>query len=211
MTRAPRATILVAIAAPIPLVAPVIKQVRSWRVALAESTLVMLVMLHVYHEGAGVEKADDGGRPGSAPTAETLAFEGGTGFLLARTGAIARQQWGRMLAERRLTPHQFAVLAALHEKGAIGQRRLSALIGIDPRNVVPIIDSLVERGLVGRTVDPGDRRRRVLALTASGHGAIGDLNAAGAEIERHFFRTLPVGDRRALHRILLALLAANPK
>lgn len=140
-------------------------------------------------------------------TDDGLAFEGGTAFLLARTGALARQHWARMLAERGLTPHHFGTLMALHEKGPLGQQRLSALIGIDARNAVPVVDGLVERGLIEREADPTDRRRRVLTLTAAGRTVVADLVEGGAEIEERFFRALTAAQRTQLHRMLLALLA----
>ncbi len=148
-------------------------------------------------KGPGVGRTDGDG----------LGFEGGTAFLLARTGALARQHWARMLAERGLTPHHYGMLMALHEKGPLGQQRLSALIGIDARNAVPVVDGLVERGLLSREVDPDDRRRRVLALTARGRAAVGDLVDTGAEIEERFLGALTGTQRRELRRMLLALLA----
>jgi DNA-binding MarR family transcriptional regulator len=138
----------------------------------------------------------------------SLAFEGSTGYLLARTGAVARSHWARMLAERGLTPHHYGMLMALEEQGPVGQQRLSELVGIDPRNAVPVIDGLTERGLVVREVHPTDRRRRVLALTSSGHDTVRDMSRTGAEIERHFLRALTPADQAELHRMLLTLLAS---
>lgn len=137
-----------------------------------------------------------------------LAFEGGTGYLLSRTGSVARRAWARMLAERGLTPHHYGMLMALDERGPLGQQRLSELVGIDPRNAVPVVDGLADRGLLVREVQPTDRRRRVLALTDAGRAMVGELASAGGEIERHFLRALDPADQAELHRMLLALLAA---
>ncbi len=135
-----------------------------------------------------------------------LVFEGGTAYLLARAGAAARRSWARMLTERGLTPHQHGVLMALAELGPTGQQQLSEVIGIDPRNAVPVIDVLVEQALLVRDIDPADRRRRVLALTASGQELVRDLTVTGAALERDFLRALDPGEQRQLHRMLVALL-----
>lgn len=140
---------------------------------------------------------------------DKLAFEGGTAFLLARTGALARQRWARMLAERGLTPHHYGMLMALHEKGSLGQQQLSTLIGIDARNAVTLIDGLVERGLLDREVDPDDRRRRVLTLTAVGKHTVGDLIETGTELERRFLAPLSRADQKELRRMLHALFAEH--
>ncbi len=138
-----------------------------------------------------------------------LAFEGGTGYLLARTGSAARRRWARMLADRGLTPHHYGMLMTLDERGPSGQQRLSALIGIDPRNAVPVVDGLAGRGLLTRELDPGDRRRRVLTLTETGRDMVHELTETGAEIEAEFLRALDPADQQELHRMLLALLASS--
>lgn len=48
------------------------------------------------------------------------------------------------------------------------QRRLAAHFGCDPSNVSLIVDRLVERGLVERLPDPGDRRVKLVTATAEG-------------------------------------------
>lgn len=144
-----------------------------------------------------------------SPVPGRLAFEGGTGYLLSRTGFAARRRWARMLAERDLTPHHYGMLMTLHEHGASGQQRLSELIGIDPRNAVPVVDALAERGLLVREVDPTDRRRRVLTLTESGRDMVHELTETGAEIEADFLRALDPADQKELHRMLLTLLASS--
>lgn len=145
------------------------------------------------------------GDPTSPPAA--LAFEGGTAFLLARAGAAARRSWARMLTERDLTPHQHGVLMALAELGPTGQRRLSERIGVDPRNAVAVIDGLVARELLVRDVDPADRRRRVLDLSAAGRAVVRDLTATGAALEQDFLRALNPDDQLQLRRMLVDLLS----
>ena len=164
-------------------------------------------MLHVdlhYDCWVAQDRArDDGPRP-----RQGLAFEGGTGFLLSRAGALARRSWTQMLTERGLSPHQYGMLMALGElRHPCGQQQLSELIGIDPRNAVPIIDVLVDRGLLSREIDPNDRRRRLLALTTAGRDMVHDLTNTGVHIEARFLQALDPDDRNELHRILLALLA----
>lgn len=135
-----------------------------------------------------------------------LAFEGSTGYLLSRVGALARRNWSRMLAERNLTPHHYGTLMTLAEVGPLGQQQLSELIGIDPRNVVPIIDQVVDRGLLAREIDPADRRRRVLTLTDTGRDVVEDLHRSGTTMEQDFLRALSTTEQETLHRTLLRLL-----
>ncbi len=162
-------------------------------------------MMTTMHHGDPVAQPP---RPSKNSPTGALRFEGGTGYLLSRTGSLARRSWTRMLTDRNLTPHHYGILMILKEAGPTGQQRLSTMIGIDPRNLVPIIEGLAGRGLLARQVDPDDRRRRVLALTDSGHALVVDLSETGAVMEQHFLRALAPTEQAALHQMLLTLLAS---
>jgi MarR family transcriptional regulator, temperature-dependent positive regulator of motility len=138
-----------------------------------------------------------------------LTFQASTWYLLALAGSQARHLWADMLAQLHVSPSQFKVLRALGESGALGQHQLADLIDVDPRNAVPLIDSLAERGLLAREVDPDDRRRRVLTLTARGQRLAVDLASVGAEIENDFFSPLSAADQESLRQMLLSLLRAS--
>jgi len=133
------------------------------------------------------------------------AFERSTGFLVSKVGTMARQQWGRMLAEHDLTPHHYGMLMVLSEQESVGPVELSSLVGIDPRNAVPIVDGLIERGLLVRGEHLTDRRRRVLALSPRGRSTAVELTRAGAEIEKRFLEPLSPQQQRTLNRLLATL------
>jgi len=137
-----------------------------------------------------------------------LAFQASTWYLLALAGSQARHLWADMLAQLHVSPSQFKVLRALGESGPLGQHQLADLIAVDPRNAVPLIDSLAERGLLAREVDPADRRRRVLTLTARGQRLATDLASIAAEIEDDFLSPLTTAEQQSLRQMLLSLLRA---
>jgi MarR family transcriptional regulator, temperature-dependent positive regulator of motility len=140
-----------------------------------------------------------------------LAFQSGSWYLLYKAGVLARQRWTGMLAQLNVSPGQYGALMALGEAGPLGQQRLAELIGVDPRNAVPIIDALAEQGLVGREVDPSDRRRRVVQLTMQGRAAVAELASVSAQIENDLLRPLAPDEQASLRRMLLALLDARPQ
>jgi DNA-binding MarR family transcriptional regulator len=146
--------------------------------------------------------------PGSPPG--RLAFQGGTGYLLAKAGLLARQRWTVMLAQLKVSPNQYGVLMALGEAGPLGQQAVAELIGVDPRNAVPIIDALAEQGLVSREVDPADRRRRVLQLTMRGRSIVDELGSVGAEVEQDLLGPLNAAEQASLRDMLQRLLNGRP-
>src|SRR6266513_1129296 len=75
---------------------------------------------------------------------------------------------GPALDAHGLSLPQFEVLAHLHFDGAITQNELAQRLLVTKGNVCGLIDRMEAAGLVGRTVDPDDRRVNRLRLTGRG-------------------------------------------
>jgi DNA-binding MarR family transcriptional regulator len=139
-------------------------------------------------------------------TTDALRFQGNTGYLLAMAGGLCRQRWVAMLGQFDINPSQYKVLMCLGELGSLGQRHLAELIGIDPRNCVPIIESLAQRGLLSRESDASDRRRRVLGLTDGGKRLARDLTVIGDRIALDVLHPLKPAEQALLRRMLVTVL-----
>jgi DNA-binding MarR family transcriptional regulator len=148
-------------------------------------------------------------KPADGGLAEPAGLRSSTGYLLARLGAESRRRWARMLADHGLTPHHFGVLMTLDHLGTTHQRRLSELVGVDPRNAVPLLDLLHQRGLIQRTDDPADRRRRAIALTQAGQRLLNQLRQAADAVEADMLKDLDDQQQGSLHRLLLTLFEAT--
>lgn len=141
---------------------------------------------------------------------EPAGLQASTGYLLARVGTDSRRRWARTLTEQEITPHHYSALIALDQLGAMSQQQLSRLVGIDPRNAVPVIDQLEARGLLERNPDPTDRRRHAVTLTAPGKTLLCELRNAADEEERNLLAPLSTSERRTLHALLTKLFTASP-
>jgi DNA-binding MarR family transcriptional regulator len=97
------------------------------------------------------------------------------------------------------------VLASLADEGAASQAELSRRTGIDPSDVVAVVNDLVSRRLVTRERDPRDARRNVVTLTRAGRAELARLGAVIAEIQERFLAPLNDSERRQLQRILTKL------
>jgi MarR family transcriptional regulator, lower aerobic nicotinate degradation pathway regulator len=148
-------------------------------------------------------------KPAGGGPAEPADLTSSTGYLLARLGAESRRRWARMLADHGLTPHHFGMLMTLDHLGVAHQRRLSELVGIDPRNAVPLLDLLQQRGLIERTGDPADRRRRAIGLTPAGHKMLKELRQTADAVEATMLKGLDGHQQATLHRLLLTLFEAT--
>jgi DNA-binding MarR family transcriptional regulator len=142
-------------------------------------------------------------------SSERPAFEHGTGFLLSRLGTLAERGWSALLATHDLTPTQYVLLAILSGHETLGQGRLARRAGVDSRNLVAVLDALQHRGLVVRTVDPTDTRRRDLSLSPTGDALMQALAASAATGRDEFLGALNLDERRQLNTLLQRVYDAH--
>jgi DNA-binding MarR family transcriptional regulator len=120
------------------------------------------------------------------------------------TRAIADAE-APILAVHGLAMWDYVVLTALGSGPAPTQAQLAGVTGRDQTRLIPILERLEARGFVGRTPDPGDRRRRVVTLTADGREVLAACRAAIRALENRLLEGLDAGDRapfvRALQRL----------
>jgi DNA-binding MarR family transcriptional regulator len=79
-----------------------------------------------------------------------------------------RSQRDRLLAQLRLTPNDVRALTELDGASGRTMRSLAEEWGCDASNATWIVDRLERRGLVERRAKPGDRRVKLVVLSAAG-------------------------------------------
>jgi DNA-binding MarR family transcriptional regulator len=91
------------------------------------------------------------------------------GFLLSRASGQVVRATNAALARHGLRVRQYSVLAlACEGAGGLSQRELATVLGLDPSQVVLLVDELAAAGLVERQAVAGDRRARLVVPTAEG-------------------------------------------
>ncbi|MGY1603546.1 MarR family winged helix-turn-helix transcriptional regulator [Geodermatophilus sp. SYSU D00815] len=91
------------------------------------------------------------------------------GFLLTRASGLVVRATNAALADVGLRVRQYSVLVLADDAEAgISQRDLAEVLGLDPSQVVALVDELAAAGLVERRPSPTDRRQRLVAATAQG-------------------------------------------
>ncbi|MFE6488113.1 MarR family winged helix-turn-helix transcriptional regulator [Streptomyces sp. NPDC057757] len=141
------------------------------------------------HESAG---------PGSDPEQVGLSF-----LTLAYT--LREEVDQRMLAIAGLSLSRTKVLQALAGRGALHQAELAASLGQAPRSVTQIVEGLERLGMVTRTGDPEDRRRKTVTLTETGRTALAAAEEAGTHALRQYFGSLEPHQLATLDTLLTHL------
>lgn len=96
----------------------------------------------------------------------------------------------------KLRGYHYRLLAALEEFGPASQATLGRGTGIDRSDVTAALVELEERGLVERSVNPADRRRNVVSITAAGTARLEELDAVVDTIQERLLAPLSEEERR---------------
>jgi DNA-binding MarR family transcriptional regulator len=127
------------------------------------------------------------------------------GLLLALLGQQAMRRLRAAHTEHRLSPRQFHLLGLLHDRGAMTQRELGALMDVDPSILVTQLNPLEADGYLSRERDPTDRRRHVVTLTGAGERQLDRAAQAQRDAEDELFAGLSKAQRAQLRRLLLVI------
>ncbi|WP_077800522.1 MarR family winged helix-turn-helix transcriptional regulator [Streptomyces sp. JHA26] len=87
---------------------------------------------------------------------------------LGRAAARGRALVAEALAAEGLKMWHHVVLSAVRDLAPVAQADLGRGIGLDPKDLVGVLNDLQSANLVVRAPDPGDRRKNAVSLTEEG-------------------------------------------
>jgi DNA-binding MarR family transcriptional regulator len=120
-----------------------------------------------------------------------------------------RSVTGGAAEQHGLSLRQHILLSALHISPGMTQHELGRAVGMDKTTLTSELDRLERAGLVQRSVDPRDRRARVLAVTAQGD----ELRSAVSEVaelaEKEALSVFTADEVARLRRMLFELIGSR--
>lgn len=108
-----------------------------------------------------------------------------------------------------LRPRHVVTLTLLRDAGEMSQSDLARSLGIDPTNVVVVLNELERRALVQRLRSPTDRRKHTVVLTEAGSAQLAAVEHALAGLEKRLFSALDAKEQATLHNLLMRAAATN--
>ncbi len=131
--------------------------------------------------------------------------------MLSQASLRAHQLLVETLAGADARGYDYRLLAALEEHGRTSQATLSRSTGIDRSDVVATVNDLVAHRYVKRSVDPADRRRNLITLTARGRTHLKRLDELVVRVQDQLLAPLSAPERRDLTGLLLRVVEGAPK
>jgi DNA-binding MarR family transcriptional regulator len=133
------------------------------------------------------------------------------GHEISALSAIYRRLFRQQLAgetwvqEAGLRPPCFGTMVCIDRLGPVTQKQVSKRLGLDPSDMVHVIDILERAGYVTRRRDADDRRRYALELTDDGRAAMARLRALADRANDELLAPLDAKSRAQFGRLLADL------
>jgi DNA-binding MarR family transcriptional regulator len=141
------------------------------------------------------------------PSEETPArWESLPSWLLTQTANHAHRLVADGFSSVHARGYHYRLLATLEEFGPASQATLGRRSGIHLSDMVATVNELADRQLVERALDPSDRRRNIISLTAAGKRQLRRLEKRLAECQDELLAPLSPEERRRLTELLSGLL-----
>jgi DNA-binding MarR family transcriptional regulator len=127
------------------------------------------------------------------------------GALLSRATRRLIEGEGPVLAAHDLSMWGYIVLSRLAAAPAETQLALAREIGYDKSRLIGLLDELERDGLLTREPDPGDRRAKIVKLTATGRSRQAAAQRDIRRMERRLLRGLDAAEVAGLRKSLARL------
>jgi DNA-binding MarR family transcriptional regulator len=137
-----------------------------------------------------------------ATASPALPGHGGFAFLLVQLGMEAARQFSEQLAPLGVEPRHVGMLMRLAANQGKAQQVIGELIGLNPTQMVFLVDELEGRGFVERRRNPADRRSYALYLTPAGRDMLSKVQEAARVHQARFGAALSESEQRQLTQLL---------
>ncbi|HEY8610865.1 MAG TPA: MarR family transcriptional regulator [Roseomonas sp.] len=127
------------------------------------------------------------------------------GHLIRRAHQISGAIFAEEVSSHDLTSVQFGALYAIQANPGVDATRLSALIAFDRSTLGGVLERLEAKGWIVREHSAGDRRAKLLRLTASGEALLRQVEAPVRRVQERLLAPLSPADRATFVRLLAQL------
>ncbi|MET8243647.1 MarR family transcriptional regulator [Streptomyces sp. NPDC005202] len=116
-------------------------------------------------------------------------------WLLGRAAARGRALVAEALAAEDMKMWHHVVLSAVRDLAPVAQADLGRSVGLDPKDLVGVLNDLQSAGLVVREPDPKDRRKNAVSLTDEGGRLLTRCEKAAREANDALLAPLSAAER----------------
>lgn len=126
-------------------------------------------------------------------------------WILGRAAARGRALVADALAAEGMKMWHHVVLSAVRDLAPVAQADLGRAVGLDPKDLVGVLNDLQTAGLVLRAPDPKDRRKNAVSLTQDGARLLVRCEKAAREANDELLAPLSTTERDQFTALLIRI------
>lgn len=130
-------------------------------------------------------------------------------WLLGRAAARGRALVAEALAAEGMKMWHHVVLSAVRDLAPVAQADLGRSVGLDPKDLVGVLNDLQSAGLVLREPDPRDRRKNAVSLTGEGARLLTRCEKAAREANDELLAPLSPAERDRFMTLLIRVVGTE--
>jgi MarR family transcriptional regulator, transcriptional regulator for hemolysin len=126
------------------------------------------------------------------------------GFLLTDAARLVRQEFDREIGEAGLglTPGEARALSHAARAGTVRQNVLADRMGVEAMTLSSYLDRLEAHGLIRRTIDPTDRRAKLVCMTETSEDMLARIREIGMKARARAERSMTAAEWETLQMLL---------
>ncbi|MFJ9025123.1 MarR family winged helix-turn-helix transcriptional regulator [Streptomyces sp. NPDC102259] len=126
-------------------------------------------------------------------------------WLLGRAAARGRALVAEALSVEGIKMWHHVVLSAVRDLGPVAQADLGRSVGLDPKDLVGVLNDLQSAGLAVREPDPNDRRKNAVSLTGEGQRLLRRCEKSAREANEVLLAPLSAAERDHFMSMLIRI------
>jgi len=125
-------------------------------------------------------------------------------YVVKQLELVVRARLDAVLKPSGVTALQYTALSVLERRPTMSSSDLARASFVRAQSTHDLVTALTRRGLIERTVDPANRRRLLIGLTAAGRAFLAEYDPVVAALEERMLRELTGEERELFRRFLVA-------
>lgn len=123
-------------------------------------------------------------------------------YVVKQLELVVRARLESALKPSGVTALQYTALTVLERRPTMSASDLARASFVRAQSTADLVAALTRRGLIERTVDPGNRRRLTISLTDEGRAFLAEYDPIVAELEEQMLAELDETERAEFARFL---------